>query len=175
MVQIDLSLPYKRALAEAHRVNESPLDLAEKLWRLQKLQPHRLDDVLKNSPLKRRRMYYLIEAWSRVSGLDVPKARLAKIGWTKLVAWARHCPAGQEAWGLDLAEQKSTTAANLPSLLKGRKTPKKTRCMTLYFSLKDYEVFEKAMIDNGAIKVGKGFAAKEKALLQIISKVQVAG
>ncbi len=156
-------------------MDESPLELAERLGKLQKLQPHLLDEVIKNSPLKRRRMYYLIKVWSRVSGLDVPRARLAKIGWTKLAAWARHCPAGQELWGLDLAEQKNTTAANLPSLLKGRKTPKKTRCMTLYFSLKDYEVFEKAMIDNGAIKVGKGFAAKEKALLQIIDKSQAAG
>ena len=31
------------------------------------------------------------------------------------------------------------------------------------------------MIDNGAIKVGKGFAAEEKALLQIIDKSQAAG
>jgi hypothetical protein len=168
MVRASIS-PYQTALTLAKKADQSPLDLAEAIWRLKRKEPGRLNELMGASALKRRRAYYLAGVWSRFADLKIPRQRLAAIGWTKLSILARECPPGEEIEGLDLAI--GNTAKNLPAMLKGRKRARKTRCVLLYFSPVEYELFAETVLAHGANKSGRGLTGTEAALMAIVQKV----
>lgn len=56
-------------------------------------------------------------------------------------------------------------------LIKGETPPAKTCRVQLYFTEKEYEMFEKAVRLNGASRVGRALVDKEPAVMAMIRTV----
>jgi hypothetical protein len=128
--------------------------------------PNRIADLIKQSAIKRRKAYYLIKVWSRFS--DIPKSKLAAVGWTKLAVLAMECPVGEEEWGVGIALSDGVTAQNLSAKLKPGSDVKDIHRVTLHFGPEDYDVFEAALLEYNAEPKGKGLAGKEQAIIAMI-------
>jgi hypothetical protein len=154
------------ALGLADQPDENFLPLGRILSQLRAEDPSRFHGFIKLSEVSRRKAYYLVAVARAFEGLDVPDARLAAIGWTKLQIIAPHVDAANLEGLLKLAETE--TVRELRRALSGLESQGKTRCVLLYFTLDEYAVIEKALVAHGAGKVGKALVDKEAALLKLV-------
>ena len=110
-----------------------------------------------------------------------PHSRYAKIGWTKLAILAEHSEKhpGKVAARAALARAEHCTAKQLPEFLNGSPlapNPNGKTHHSVIFRLtpKDYEVLEGILVNNGAVKLGKGngkgkgLVGKEEALMNLL-------
>jgi hypothetical protein len=177
MTKSEVAALRRKIAALAQRPNTGVLELAEALAKARALSaPPEGDrpsiaDLMQLTDLSRRAIGYLIKVWQRFGTLDIPRDRLAKVGWTKLAVIAETCEPGDE---LDaLARAESSTVKDLPRHLKSGRKPGKRRTVLLRFTEDDHEIFEAILLAHGARrpKRGRGLANKEKAVLRAMGRL----
>jgi hypothetical protein len=95
------------------------------------------------------------------------KERFEAIGWTKTQVIARGLNRENVKQRLELAETNSTRI--LQPLIKGEPPPSEVRRVVLYFTGENYEMFEKALLQNGgSIGPRKNLVGREMALMALI-------
>jgi hypothetical protein len=161
---------YDRVLALSADVEDNFLELGRSLRQLQDRDPDLFQQVAKKENLKRRKAYYLVEVSRIFDPLPIPRARLRKIGWTKLQLIGKHVTPHNLEDLLELAE--STNSKELERQMRGEKPLGNAHCVLMYFSPKQYAEFEEALLKNGAKRSGRGMVDKEKALINALRKAE---
>jgi hypothetical protein len=130
-----------------------------------------LNELVALTKLSKRAVCYLLKVWRRFSDLDIPRDRLAQVGWTKLVVIAENCDPGDEENGLALA--KACTLKELPARLKGMAAKPKARTVLLRLTPRQHERFASFLLAHGARrpKKGRGLSGKEKALMKAVEQL----
>ena len=157
-------------------VEDNFLELGKTLRQLQDRDRRLFAKSVNVSGLGLRKAYYLITIARQFDGLAVPKARLRKIGWTKLQALGPYVTAQNLEELLAMAESLSTMA--LKTALRGDDPRANSHCVLMYFSPEQYSVFEAALMKAGAQKNGKNgksISDKETALIKILGPVAKSG
>lgn len=92
-----------------------------------------------------------------------------RIGWTKLQVIGKYFTRNNADKLLRLAE--ANTVHGLKLLMRGKKPKPKTHCVLMHFNPHQYRMFEKAIVQHGAVVLkGRGIANKEQALVKLISE-----
>jgi len=166
---------FDKAMALSKNVDDAFLELGRTLRQLQDREPQRFQDIVAKSDLGRRKAYYLVDVSRVFDPLQVSRARLRKVGWTKLAMIAKQVTQDNIDELLDLAEQNN--AKELERMMRGEKPLGNSHCVLMYFSPKQYEEVEEALVHHGARKAerGRGLVEKEKALLKMIRKAMGRG
>ncbi len=167
---------YEKAITMAKNVEDNFLDLGRQLRQLQDRDPEKFQEIIQKTDLGRRKAYYLVEVSKTFDPLPISRARLRKLGWTKCQIIGRYANKDNVEEMVELAENMS--ARQLEKRLKGEDPVPNARCVLMYFSPKDYDDLEEALIANGAVrnpKTARGLQGKEEALMKIIRKATLAG
>ncbi len=144
------------------------LELGRSLRQLLDRKPGLFHQIVKKGKLGRRKAYYLIEVSRTYEPLSIPRARLRKLGWTKLQLIGKHITPGNQEELLQLAESMSSKM--LERQMKGEKPLDNAHCVLMYFTPKQYAEFKHALVINGAMRSGRGLVDKEKALINALRK-----
>jgi hypothetical protein len=172
----DMPLPteeiFDKALAMSKNVEDNFLDLGRQLRQLLDRDPEKFQEIIAKSDLGRRKAYYLVEVSKTFDPLPISRARLKKLGWTKLQIIGKHVTKENVEELVKLAEEMNGKA--LERHMKTGETPiKNARWVLLFFSPEQYAELEEALLANGAKKNPKGsrgLEGKEDALVTIIRK-----
>jgi hypothetical protein len=148
------------------------LDLARTLRQLHDRDVDKFTEVWQNSDLDRRKAYYLVDISRAYESLPIPRARLKKIGWTKLASMAKQVTADNWQEMLELAEKTATK--QLEKIMRGQTPVTNAHCVMMYFSPKEYKVLEEALLKNGGERSGRGIINKEKALIKALKSSKAA-
>jgi hypothetical protein len=158
---------YDRALALSSDVEDKFLELGRSLRQLLDRDPALFQQVVKKR-LGRRKAYYLVEVSRKFQPLPISRARLKKIGWTKLQIIGQHVTKDNVEELVGLAEQLNTK--QLERKMQGEEPLGNAHCVLMYFSPKQYAEFEEALLKNGAERSGRGIVGKEEALINVLRK-----
>jgi hypothetical protein len=161
---------YEKALGLSSNVDDNFLELARSLRQLLDRDPELFKKVIDKTNLGSRKAYYLVNISKVFDPLPVHKPRLRALGWTKLQVLVPHINEGNIEGMLELAENNTTT--QLKALVKGETPPKDAHCVLMYFSPKDFKIFEEALVTHGGVRSGRGILNKEEALLRFIKAAQ---
>jgi hypothetical protein len=159
---------YDRALALSLDVEDKFLELGRSLRQLLDRDPDLFQQIVKKSRLGRRKAYYLVEVSRKFGPLPIRRARLKKIGWTKLQIIGQHVTKDNVEELVSLAEQLNTK--QLERKMQGEQPLSNAHCVLMYFSPKQYAEFEEALFKNGAERSGRGIVGKEGALITALRK-----
>ena len=165
--------PIRRAKRLAGQPSTASIDLAEAIWKAERAQPGSLRQLVADTGLGLRKAYYLLKIWDRFASLDLPRERLAEVGWTKLTLIATLAPPGTEVSWLELAARGST-AKELEAKLKGAGWGKaKAHSVLLRLSPSQYRTFARILQKFGAqpAKKGRGLVDKERALMKALGEI----
>ena len=99
---------YDRALALSSDVEDKFLELGRSLRQLLDRDPGLFQQIVKKGRLGRRKAYYLVEVSRKFEPLPISRARLKKIGWTKLQIIGQHVTKDNVEELVGLAEQLKT-------------------------------------------------------------------
>jgi hypothetical protein len=124
--------------------------------------------TVKKAGLNLRQAYYLREIVDQLRPFARYKERFEAIGWTKTQVIARGLNKQNLRQRLEWAETKGNSTRNLQSLMKGETPPSEARRVVLYFTKNQYGEFEKAIVQNGGSRVGRGLINKEPAVMKLI-------
>jgi hypothetical protein len=174
-VPLSIDEIYEKALMMSKDVEDNFLDLGRQLRQLQDRDPEKFQEVIKKSDLGRRKAYYLVEVSKIFDPLPISRARLKKLGWTKLQIIGKHVTKDNVEELVELAE--SLPVKILERRMRGEKPIKKAHCVVMYFSPEHYEQLEAALIAHGAEpnpKRWRGLHKKEEALMRIIRTLGLA-
>ena len=158
---------YDRVLALSSDVEDKFLELGRSLRQLLDRDPALFQQVVKKR-LGRRKAYYLVEVSRKFEPLPISRARLKKIGWTKLQIIGQHVTKDNVEELVSLAEQLKTK--QLERKMQGDEPLNNAHCVLMYFSPKQYAEFEEALLKNGAERSGRGIVGKEEALINALRK-----
>jgi hypothetical protein len=75
---------YERVLALSSNVEDTFVELGRSLRQLLDRDPDLFQQIVKKGRLGRRKAYYLVEVSRKFEPLPISRAKLKKIGWTKL-------------------------------------------------------------------------------------------
>jgi hypothetical protein len=159
---------YDRALALSSDVDDTFLELGRSLRQLLDRDPDLFQQIVKKGRLGRRKAYYLVEVSRKFEPLPISRARLKKVGWTKLQIIGRHVTKDNVEELVNLAEQLRTK--QLERKMQGEEPDSNAHCVLMYFSPKQYAEFEEALLKNGAETSGRGIVGKEQALIKALRK-----
>jgi hypothetical protein len=160
---------YDKAKTLSGDVEDNFLELGRSLRQLLDRDPELFKKIVAKANLGRRKAYYLVEVSRIFDPLPVPRSRLRKIGWTKLQLIGKHIEPDNMEELLQLAE--STNAKDLERHMRGEKPLGNAHCVLMYFSPKEYKELEEALIRNGGTRSGRGILNKEKALINVVRRV----
>jgi hypothetical protein len=158
----------ERAFEFAPLLEENFLELAKVLRMINDLDPGQFRRVYEKLRLGKRKAHYLVEISKRFEGSTLPKSRLNSIGWTKVQIIGKHLTRKNADKLLRLAEEN--TVRNLKLLMQDKKPMPKTHCVLMYFSPRQYRVFENAIAQHRAGRKGRGIVSKEQTLVGLISR-----
>jgi hypothetical protein len=146
------------------------LDLGRMLKQLQDRDPALFTDVWQKTDIKRRKAYYLAKVARTFDPLPIPRSRLKAIGWTKLELVSRHI--NEQNWQelIELAE--NTPSKQLEKVLNGEKPITNAHCVLMYFTPKQYQQLEDALLKRGGEKSGRGILHKEEAIMRLIADAE---
>ena len=133
--------------------------------------PDIFSQVIEAAGLGKRRAYALIQIYNSFQNLDFDRERLLGVGWTKAVTIAPHANQQNCEELLSLAEEH--TVHDLAVLLSGRTLNVHQRVVLLYFSMREYELFEQMTLAHGATREGRGLARKEQALVEMMRALRM--
>jgi hypothetical protein len=167
-MMISIDELYDRALALSSDVEDKFLELGRSLRQLLDRDPPLFQQVVKKRGLGRRKAYYLVEVSRKFEPLPISRARLKKIGWTKLQIIGQHVTKDNVEELVNLAEQLKTK--QLERKMRGDDSLNNAHCVLMYFSPKQYAEFEEALLKNGAERSGRGIVGKEGALINALRK-----
>jgi hypothetical protein len=159
---------YDRALALSSDVENTFLELGRSLRQLRDRDPSLFQQIVNKGCLGRRKAYYLVEVSRKFEPLPINRARLKKIGWTKLQIIGQHVTKDNVEELVSLAEQLKTK--QLERKMRGGKPLIKAHCVLMYLSPKQYAELKEALLKNGAERSGHGIIGKEKALINALRK-----
>jgi hypothetical protein len=165
---INIDELYDRALALSSDVEDKFLELGRALRQLLDRDPALFQQVVKKRGLGRRKAYYLVEVSRRFEPLPISRAKLKKVGWTKLQIIGQHVTKDNVEELVNLAEQLKTK--QLERKMQGDEPLNNAHCVLMYFSPKQYAEFEEALLKNGAERSGRGIVGKEEALINALRK-----
>ena len=172
----DMPLPIEevlnKAFAMSKNVEDNFLELGRQLRQLQERDPEKFQEFIAKSDLGRRKAYYLVEVSRTFEPLPISRARLKKLGWTKLQIIGKHVTKDNVEELVKLAEETSTKILDR-HMKTGETLMKNAHCVLMYFTPEQYKVLEAALLANGAKKNPKGargLDGKEEALMTIIGK-----
>ena len=157
---------YDKAMGLSNEVEDNFLELGKSLRQLMDRDPDLFQQFIQKSNLGRRKAYYLVEVSRIFDPLPIPRARLRKIGWTKLQLIARHVTPNNLDVLLQLAEDSA--ARQLERRMRGEKPLGNAHCVLMYFSPKDYAELEDALVKHGGVRSGRGIQNKEEAVLRMV-------
>ena len=161
---------FDEAHALSANIEDTFLDLGRALRKLLDRDPEMFAKLWQKTNLGRRKAYYLVEVSRTFDPLPISRARLKKIGWTKLQIIGKHINKGNAQDLLALAED--STAKQLEAHMRGDKPLDNAHCVLLYFSPKQYKVVEAALLENGGQRSGRGILNKEAALVAALKKLK---
>ena len=166
---------FDKAMTLSKNVDDTFLELGRTLRQLQDREPQLFQEIVAKSDLGRRKAYYLADVSRVFDPLQVSRARLKKVGWTKLAMIAKRVTQDNIDDLLDLAEQNNVK--ELERITRGKRPLGNSHCVLMYFSPKQYEELEEALVHHGARKAerGRGLVEKEEALLKMIRKAMGKG
>jgi hypothetical protein len=159
---------YDRALALSSDVEDKFFELGRSLRQLLDRDPGLFQQIVKKSRLGRRKAYYLVEVSRKFEPPPIGRARLKKIGWTKLQIIGHHVTKDNVEELVSLAEQLKTK--QLEREMQGKEPITDARCVLMYFTPKQYAEFEHALLKNGGKRSGRGIVGKEEALINTLRK-----
>ena len=157
---------YDKAMGLSNEVEDNFLELGKSLRQLMDRDPDLFQQFIRKSNLGRRKAYYLVEVSRIFDPLPIPRARLRKIGWTKLQLIARHVTPNNLDVLLQLAEDSA--ARQLERRMRGEKPLGNAHCVLMYFSPKDYAELEDVLVKHGGVRSGRGIQNKEEAVLRMV-------
>jgi hypothetical protein len=161
---------YNKATDLSSDVEDNFLELGKTLRQLMDRDPDLFHQIIQKSNLGRRKAYYLVEVSRIFDALPIPRARLRKIGWTKLQLIAKHVTPKNLDVLLQLAEDSA--AKELERAMRGEKPLGNAHCVLMYFSPKDYAELEEALVKHGGVRSGRGIQNKEEALIRLVRHVK---
>lgn len=161
----------KNVLALAGRRQERFVDLAIALKMLKDASTAAFRQTAAEAGVNLRQAYYLCEIIENFKPLSRYRDRLEAIGWTKAQVIAKYITQENAKELLEQAESKENTTRRLQAIVRGQKPPGKTHCVLLYFSPSDFKKFEKAVLQNGGTKAGRGLKHKEKAVMKLVEQI----
>lgn len=164
---------FDKAMTLSKNVDDAFLELGRTLRQLLDREPQQFQEIVAKSDLGRRKAYYLVDVSRVFDPLQVSRARLKRVGWTKLAMVAKQVRQDNVDELLDLAEQNNVK--ELDRIMRGEKPLGNSHCVLMYFSPKQYEELEEALVHHGARKAGRGLVEKEKALLRMMRKAMGKG
>ena len=127
--------------------------------------------TVKTAGLNLRQAYYLCEIVDQLRPFARYKERFEAIGWTKTQVIARGLNKENLSARLEWAETKGNSTRKLQSLMKGETPPSDARRIVLYFTKRQYGLFEKAVLQNGGSIARRGnLVDKEVAVMALIKK-----
>jgi hypothetical protein len=175
MTALKIEELFDKAMILSKDVDDTFLELGRTLRQLQDREPQMFQEIVAKSDLGRRKAYYLVDVSRVFDRLQVSRARLKKVGWTKLATIAKQATQDNIDELLDLAEQNNVK--ELERIVRGKKPLGNSHCVLMYFSPKQYAELEDALVHHGAHKAGRGrgLVEKEKALLRMMRKAMGRG
>lgn len=162
-------ITFERAADLAGRGKTPSIELAMLLYGLQQRQPEEFRRFYEEEHVSRRKAFYLAEVGRCLAPLRLPLQRLEAIGWSKVQIISKRLNARNADVLLKQAETYSARALSAHLRDGGSVEPGRTVLLRLH--PRDYGVFEKALLGNGAAKVGRGLHDKEKAIMKIVRQV----
>jgi hypothetical protein len=161
---------FDKAMTLSKNVDKTFLELGRTLRQLQDRDPQQFQEIVAKSDLGRRKAYYLVDVSRVFDPLRASQARLKKVGWTKLAIIAKQVRRDNVDELLDLAERNNVR--ELERQLKEEAPLGDAHCVLMYFSPKQYEELEEALLHHGARrpKRWRGLVEKETAILKMIRK-----
>lgn len=158
----------QQALGLSRQPEDHSIELARCLAKLNIDAP--LTDFIVQSPISKRKAYYLAEVGKKLDELGATDERLEQIGWTKLHVISKHLEKRAPEELLDLAERH--TVHELQQMLPDNPLESRSsRCVILYFSPEQYADFEREVLAHGGEKSGRGLIHKENAVMAMIRKL----
>jgi hypothetical protein len=95
-------------------------------------------------------------------------ARLSKLGWTKCQLIATQLPEGDFRSLLEFAERHSVQDLKA---CRRRSSKAQHRCVLLYLTPEQYRQYERAMLNYGATRQGRGLTNKEAATIRMVKRL----
>jgi len=151
---------YDRVLALSSNVEDTFLELGRSLRQLLDRDPDLFQQIVKKGRLGRRKAYYLVEVSRKFEPLPISRARLKKVGWTKLQIIGQHVTKDNVEELVSLAEQLKTK--QLERKMQGDEPLNNAHCVLMYFSPKQYAELERPCSGTGASDLGAASSAKER-------------
>jgi hypothetical protein len=125
---------------------------------------HKIPDLADAVGMSKRVAYQAVQVAEYATDAKLSDGVMVKVGWTKMLVLSDHVsPSKAKDWVL-LAQ--SLTVKQLQAQLTGAGD----NLMQFYLSDDDVALFGKLLEMNGANKRGRGYANKERALMQILTK-----
>src|SRR3546814_418160 len=144
----------------ANAMKKDFLTLARRLREVQDMASDIFSQVIETAGLGKRRAYALVQIHNSFRKLDFDRERLLAVGWTKAVTIAPHVNQQNCEELLSLADEH--TVHDLAILVSGGTINVHQRVVLLYFSMKEYELFEQMALAHGATREGRGLARKDR-------------
>lgn len=144
-------------------------ELANALATIRALHSKVFEEIIGRSGISRRRAYYLLEIRDRFQPFMQDLARLRAIGWTKLKVLAPFISA--ENAGDLFAMAETSSAYKLGQVLRGADVSSKPRCVLLYLTPEQHDLYERAILAHGGKRRGRQLIDQERALVAIIDQV----
>jgi hypothetical protein len=160
---------YNKATDLSSDVEDNFLELGKTLRQLMDRDPDLFHQIIQKSNLGRRKAYYLVEVSRIFDPLPILRARLRKIGWTKLQLIGKHVQPHNMEDLLMLAE--SINAKELERRMRGEKSMSNAHCVLMYFGPKDYAELEDTLVKYGGVRSGRGIQNKEEAMLSMVRRL----
>jgi hypothetical protein len=127
---------YNQALSMSHDIENTFLDLGKILRHLLDHEPELFHKIAGQPKIGRRRAYNLVQINRVFDQPQVSRARLKKLGWTRLSQIAKQMNQDNIEELLSLAEKESTK--QLETQTGGAAPINNANCVLKYFSPKDY-------------------------------------
>ena len=152
---------FDKAMTLSKNVDQTFLELGRTLRQLQDREPKRFQEIVAKSDLGRRKAYYLVDVSRVFDPLRVSRARLKRVGWTKLGMIAKRVTQDNVDEFLDLAERNNVK--ELERMMRGEEPlGDDSHCVLMYFSPEQYEELKEALLHYGARERGLGTSRKGK-------------
>lgn len=143
-------------------------ELADALATARGTHPEAFEEIIGQAKVSRRRAYYLLDIRERFRPFMRDAARLRAIGWTKLKVLA---PAINAENASDLFAMAETMSAHkLGQALRGADVSSKLRCVLLYLTPEQHDLYERVILTHGGKRRGRQLIDQELALMAIIDE-----
>ena len=120
--------------------------------------------------MRLRKAYHLAQIDEVLSDMDIPVARMQRLGWTKLSILAAYAKPDTINDLLDVAED--CTAHELKMHIRDGKFDPEGRTVVLHLNREQYDLLEEVLCAKGAEPHSRGLLKKEEALMRLVTENQ---